>query len=109
MSRLSTLLVIFSTIFSFQSFSQSWHSAQETIEYKPNPIGQISMDYVESYDTVACQYKMVGSDKIYSGYKLFFKKNGFYTDNSNTFNVFFDTEKKRINGVSSYQYPVHNL
>jgi hypothetical protein len=86
-------------------FSQNWHSATDTLKLPTNQgHGQVAMGFQNKFDTVACVYKLIGSDVIRKGYKYVFILDGFYIDTINTMNVFFDYRKQRINGVEKFHF-----
>lgn len=83
--------------------SQRWHAALDTLRAPQSPFHtRVSMSYTNRYDTVRCIYKVIGSAVSLKGYKYVFILDGFYIDTPNTFNVFFDDRKQRIDKVESY-------
>lgn len=95
--------LLFISIPKIYSQTSTWHLATDVLKYpESNGYMEVSTAYVNGYDTVICQYKLKGSDTVFIGYKNIYRKNGFYIDDNNTLDVFFDQRKRRIGNVQSY-------
>jgi len=85
------------------SQSQIWHLSTDTLKYpKSFGSGEVAMAFINQYDTVPCLYRINGDESVYKGYKLIYKKNGFYIDDNTTLNIFFDNRIKRIQNVHQF-------
>jgi hypothetical protein len=63
---------------------------------------QTAYGHINKYDTVLCKYKFVGDTTVHIGWKVFYRKNGYWMDDKTTMQVFFNMQRRRIDYVSSY-------
>ena len=98
-------LVVTILAFGQHTFAQAWHTAGDPLKLPPSP-GNFynTVLYLKKYDTVACTYKVTGSDDLRHGYKMVRIQYGFYTDNSKSLNVFFDERGRRIRHVEKFYF-----
>jgi hypothetical protein len=101
----SVSLVITMLAFRQVTIAQAWHTAGDPLTLPPSP-GNFYNDvlYLKKYDTVACTYKVSGSDELRQGYKMVRIQSGFYTDNSKSLYVFFDKHGSRIRHVEKFYF-----
>ena len=98
---LISVVFIFTSSICLAQNAHKWNLANKALEYpKRVSLMKVASASIDNYDTVVCQYKRLDSQNIFIGYKLVFKKDGFYIDDDKTLNVFFDERKKRVEKVS---------
>jgi hypothetical protein len=87
------------------SFSQNWHSANDTLKEPRNPSGYyVSVAYFNRYDTVPCSYTVTGSNQVRKGFKFVYVLSGYYTDNAQTLHAFFDDRMIRVYNVDRFLF-----
>lgn len=86
------------------AFSQEWHSANKKLKPPKNSSGySITVIFFDKYDTVPCTY-VTTDGRQQKGYKYIFLCNGYYTDNANTYRVFFDDRMNKVYNVERYYF-----
>jgi len=95
--------IVFIALLAYKSvFSQEWHSANKKLKPPKNSSGyNITVIFFDKYDTVPCIY-VTADGREQKGYKSIFLRNGYYTDDANTFRVFFDDRMIRVYNVERY-------
>lgn len=110
MKHLLPLLLLLSFRLSAQDMppepkAQTWLLATDTLKSPVNITGAESSGFwVNKYDTIPCKYRIEGDNTTYSGYRLVYKKNGYYIDDLKTHAVFFDKNRRRIANIKEYYF-----
>lgn len=96
------LLIISSTMAHSQcSNALVWRSSTDTVAYPKNATNTPGI-WISGYDTAHCYYRVKNDNRIYTGYKVVYMKNGYRIDDSTTVGVFFDSTKRPISNVIRY-------
>lgn len=83
--------------------AHGWHLATDTLKYPASLSSiEVSVGWINDYDTVVCYYQLLGDREIFVGYKRVYKMKGFYIDDLTTIGMFFDARKRRVNNVEKY-------